>query len=137
MTRLKRVLASVLAASIAFTGFAQTAQATLIGTDQVAKAAAQTDAPTEARTGARERLGALLARDDVRTRLEGLGVDPAQADARVAALTDDEAAQLAATLDNAPAGGDILGVIVLIFLVLLVTDILGFTKVYPFTRSIR
>lgn len=137
MTRLKRVLSGVLAASIAFTGFAQTAQATLIGTEQVANAAAQTDASTEARAGARERIGALLARDDVRTRLEGLGVDPARADARVAALTDDEAAQLAATLDSAPAGGDILGVIVLIFLVLLVTDILGFTKVYPFTRSIR
>lgn len=130
MTRLKRALASMLAASIAFTGFAQTAQATLIGTEQVAQATATS-------AGSRERIGALLERADVRERLQGLGVDPQQADARVAALTDDEAATLAATLDTAPAGGDILGAIVLIFFVLLVTDILGFTKIYPFTRSIR
>ncbi len=45
---------------------------------------------------------------------------------------------LADQLDHAPAGaGGVLGTIVLIFLLLLITDILGFTKVYPFTRSIR
>ena len=38
--------------------------------------------------------------------------------------------------DKAPAGG-IIGVILFVFFVLLVTDILGFTKVFPFTRSIR
>ncbi len=36
-----------------------------------------------------------------------------------------------------PAGGDVLGVLLTIFIVLLVTDILGFTKVFPFTRAIR
>lgn len=130
MNRFKRALASLLAATIAFTGFAQTAQATLIGTEQVAQAAAAPSAH-------RERIGGLLARADVRAQLERLGVDPLQADARAAALTDDEAARLAATLDSAPAGGDIVGAIVLIFFVLLVTDILGLTKVYPFTRSVR
>jgi hypothetical protein len=55
----------------------------------------------------------------------------------VAALTDAESAQVAAQIDQAPAGGDVLGVIVTIFVVLLITDILGFTKVFPFTRAIR
>jgi len=85
----------------------------------------------------RERLTNLLERGDVRARLEALGVDPAQARDRVAALSDVEAAQLAAQLDELPAGGDLLGVAVLVFLVLLFTDIMGYTKVFPFTRSAR
>jgi len=43
---------------------------------------------------------------------------------------------MASQIENAPAGG-IIGAIVLVFLVLLLTDILGFTKIFPFTRSIR
>ena len=39
--------------------------------------------------------------------------------------------------DELPAGGDLLGAAVLIFLVLLFTDIMGYTKVFPFTRSAR
>ena len=46
-------------------------------------------------------------------------------------------AQLAGRIDTLPAGGEILGAIVLIFLVLLLTDILGFTKVFPFTKPIK
>ena len=54
----------------------------------------------------------------------------------MAALTDAETATLAGQIENLPAGGDsIVGALVFIFLVLLVTDILGLTKVYPFTRS--
>ena len=90
---------------------------------------------------AKERIIGLLERSDVRQQLASLGVDPADAKARVAALTDDEAAQLAARVDSMPAGGDgigaILGVAVLIFLVLLLTDILGFTHVFPFTKPIK
>lgn len=85
----------------------------------------------------RERLAGLLERGEVQTRLQALGVDPAQARARVAALSDEEAAQLAARLDELPAGGDVLGAAVLIFLVLLFTDVMGYTKIFPFTRSAR
>jgi hypothetical protein len=66
-----------------------------------------------------------------------MGVDPRQVRERVAALSDAEAAQLAARLNELPAGGDILGVVVIVFLVLLLTDILGYTKIFPFTRSVR
>jgi Na+-transporting methylmalonyl-CoA/oxaloacetate decarboxylase gamma subunit len=65
-------------------------------------------------------------------------VSPAQVQERVAALTDAEVAQMAQQIDSAPAGAnEILGTIVFIFLILLVTDILGLTKVFPFTRSVR
>jgi len=51
------------------------------------------------------------------------------------ALTDDEARLLAQRIDQMPAGGGIVGAIVLIFLVLLVTDVLGLTDVFPFTKK--
>jgi len=89
---------------------------------------------------AKERLIAALERSDVRAQLASLGVNPLDAKARVAALTDEEAAQLAARMDTLPAGADggaLLGAIVLIFLVLLLTDILGFTHVFPFTKPIK
>jgi len=85
----------------------------------------------------RERLAGMLERSEVQERLQALGVDPANARARVAALSDVDAAQLAAQIDELPAGGDILVAAVLIFLVLLVTDMMGYTKIFPFTRSAR
>ena len=85
----------------------------------------------------RERLAELIDRSEVRERLQALGVDPSSAKARVAALSDDEASQLAAQIDTLPAGGDVLGVALIVFLVLLFTDIMGYTKIFPFTRSAR
>jgi hypothetical protein len=53
-------------------------------------------------------------------------------------LSDEELAQLAPGMDTLPAGGDgVIGAIVFVFLVLLITDILGLTKIFPFTRSVR
>lgn len=86
----------------------------------------------------RERIAAALERADVREQLAVFGVDLAEAQARVAALSDAEAAELAARIEALPAGGaDVLGVILVVFLVLLLTDILGYTKVFPFTRPAR
>ena len=79
----------------------------------------------------------LLERADVQARLEAYGVKPAEVKARVGALSDDEAAALAARIDGLPAGGDIIGAVVLVFIILLITDILGFTKIFPFTRPVH
>jgi len=86
----------------------------------------------------RERVVTLLERADVRAQLEAFGVSAADVKGRVAALTDAEVAELAARIDELPAGGvSILGVILIVFLVLLVTDILGYTKVFPFTKPMK
>ncbi len=82
----------------------------------------------------RERIHAVLARDDVREQLVAQGVDPAEVEARVAALSDAEAAQMADRLDQMPAGASVVGALFAVFVILLVTDILGLTNVYPFTR---
>ncbi|MDI1302297.1 MAG: PA2779 family protein [bacterium] len=98
---------------------------------------AEVTAPLQVVSAERARVAALLARADVQSGLARYGVSSEQAAARVAALSDDEVMQLGQRLDTVPAGGDIIGVVVFIFLVLLITDILGFTKIFPFTRSIR
>jgi hypothetical protein len=93
---------------------------------------------TEAANAERSRVLNVLDREDVRAQLQGHGVSPADVKARVAAMTDDEVAQLAGQIDSLPAGGaDVLGVILVVFIILLITDILGFTKVFPFTKSIK
>jgi uncharacterized protein DUF6627 len=79
----------------------------------------------------------VLDRQEVRAGLEARGVGAADVKARVAAMTDDEVAQLADRIQSLPAGGDVLGILLTIFIVLLITDILGFTKIFPFTRSVR
>ncbi len=103
------------------------ASAALVGTDQ-ALAAQQADT-------ARSQALAVLHRADVTAKLLDYGVSPADAEQRIAALSDQEALQLAQQLDQAPAGGDLLGTVVFVFLVLLFTDILGFTNVFPFVKK--
>jgi hypothetical protein len=80
----------------------------------------------------------LLERAEVQAQLQAHGVNPAAVKARVAAMTDEEVAQLAGQIESLPAGGaDVLGVILAVFIILLITDILGFTKVFPFTKSVK
>jgi hypothetical protein len=76
-----------------------------------------------------------LNREDVREQLIAMGVDPQAARERVASLSDEELRSAAGRVQDLPAGGDILGVAVLIFLVLLFTDILGYTDVFPFVKK--
>jgi len=129
ITAIKRLFVCMLVAIVSFAGFRQAVQAAMIGTEQVLAA--------ERTTQNQARIVAALERPEVIAQLERYGVSKSDAQARVAVLTDEEAATLAEQIDTLPAGGDVLGAVLLIFFVLLVTDILGFTKVFPFTRSIR
>ena len=76
------------------------------------------------------RIDAVLAREEVRTRLEQYGVDPVAATARVAALTDQELQRLADDLESLPAGGDLLGVVGIVFLVLLILELVGVIDIF-------
>ena len=104
------------------------ARADMVSTETVASAqqAQQT----------RDRIRSTLNREDVQRALTARGVSPDQVQARIDSLTDEEAQQLVAKIDQLPAGGDdVLGALVLIFLVLLITDILGLTDVFPFVKK--
>lgn len=86
----------------------------------------------------RAQVRSFLDRDDVRARLQALGVDPAAARARVDALSADEVAALAGQVDQLPAGGsDVLTVLLVVFIVLLITDLLGLTHIFPFTKDLK
>jgi hypothetical protein len=78
-----------------------------------------------------ERMNRLLAREDVRQQLVQMGIDPALAEDRVAALTEEEAAQLQQRLDSLPAGGDsVLAVIGIVFVVLLILELTGVINIF-------
>jgi hypothetical protein len=89
----------------------------------------------------RKRVLDFMAREDVRAKLVSYGVDPAEAQERVKALSGREIKMVAAEMDNLPAGqdgfGTVAAVILLVFLVLLVTDLLGATDVFPFVKKVR
>lgn len=104
------------------------ANAAMIGTAQLSA----TQAVQE-----RARVRDFLQREDVRQLLEQRGLDADTALARVDAMTDSEVQSVAQQIDSLPAGGDVIGVLFAVFVILLVTDILGLTKVFPFTRPIR
>jgi len=130
-----RTVARVLVVSLCALGLPMPAvHAELVATDRV-------EATRQGASSGRAFLGSLFDRADVRSALERQGVSADEAKARVNAMSDDEAAQLAARFDSLPAAGNgfesTLWVGFLVFVVLLVTDILGFTKVFSFTRPAK
>jgi len=129
MNTFKRLVASLVIASTALMGLPMTVQAAIVSTDEAMS--------TPVAAANRDRVNTFLVRADVRKAMQEQGVNGDAAVERVKAMSDTEVAQLAGRIDQAPAGGDILGILFTIFIVLLVTDIMGLTKVFPFTRSIR
>jgi hypothetical protein len=129
-TKWRRPIAAALVVSMAAVSMPLApARAALVGTDQVI---------AQAEGSPRARVSAFLARADVRAALEAHNVSPREAEARVAALSDAEVGAIAGKIDSLPAGQDagaIVGAVVLIFLILLLTDLLGLTDVFGFTRK--
>jgi len=90
---------------------------------------------------ARDHLKTFISRDDIKNALISQGIDPDEAKARVDSLSDSEVIEVADKIEQLPAGagvfGAILGAALIVFLVLLLTDILGYTDVFPFVKSQR
>jgi len=98
------------------------AQAELIGTLQAVEASTRAqDLAT---------VSSALARDQVRAQFVAFGVDPAQVETRVAALTDSELRTLAGRISEAPAGADALAVIGIVFVVLLILEMVGVIDIF-------
>ncbi len=126
MNTFNRCIARILVACIIGLGMPSSSMAGIVPTDQV-------NASLK-----RDQVKDFLERAEVRAKMQALGVDPDAARARVGALSDDEVARLAEQMDQLPAGGaDVLGVVLVIFIILLITDILGVTKVFPFVKPMK
>jgi hypothetical protein len=117
-----RYLIYVLCATVVLAGVPAPAQAGIIGTEAVMTA--------DARADNLARISRVLQAAEVRERMQALGVAPATVDARLAALTDAELASFAERLDQAPAGGDALEVVGLVFLVLLILELVGVIDIF-------
>jgi hypothetical protein len=108
----------------------QSAFAQIIGTERVIDQVRGQEA--------RAYLNRILERKDVQKALISRGIGPAEAKARIGSLSDAEVNRLYAQFKNLPAGGNdfgvIIGALLVVFIVLLVTDILGYTHVFTFVN---
>lgn len=99
------------------------AHAGMVGTEQLAS-----ELTTRQQ---RDQLYDFLSREDVASQLVDLGVEPNQAQERVASLTDAEVATLVAKLEELPAGGSALGTVAMVLLILILLDVAGVTDIFP------
>ena len=122
MHKHRHVFVAVLAASLFASSVQSAAYGDVISTQQYLTAID--------RDATRARIDAVLAREEVRSKLEQYGVDPTETDARLAALTNQELEQLATDLENMPAGGDLLAVVGIAFIVLLILELTGVIDIF-------
>lgn len=117
------VMNCILSAAIAFAPM--TLHADMVGTQTMLKG--------ERQSAQMELMENFMASEDVRNRMEAMGVDPAIAAERVASLTDSQLQQLAVHLEDAPAGSGALGAVATVLVIILLLEVLGFTN---FTRNV-
>ena len=118
----RALMLRVISVSIICMGFAQVAPAAMIGTGHLVE--------NETRAASLSRMEVLLARADVAEQLEAYGVDKAQVVERLNGLSTAELLELEGNIDEQIAGGDILAVIGIVFVVLLILDLTGVTDVF-------
>lgn len=115
-------LLRLISMSIICMGFAQAAPAGMIGTGQLLG--------EESRAASLSRIEVLLAREDVGRQLEAFGVDRAVIVERLNGLSSAELLELEGQLDSQVAGGDIIGLIGAVFVVLLILELVGVTDIF-------
>lgn len=105
------------------------AQAAIIANNQIIHQIEQTND--------KEALLQTINRIDVQEQLLDMGVNTADIENRISQMTQEEIAQLNQQIDELPAGGGILGFIVLIFIVFVITDVIGATDIFPFIHPVN
>lgn len=119
------ILLSIALMSMSFTS----AQAAMISNDIVINHVQHNSARTE--------LLQTINRADIKERLLNLGVKTEDIESRIKLMTHEEIAQLNQQIDEMPAGGDVLGVILIIFIVFVITDVIGATDIFPFIKPVN
>ena len=118
----KKIVVMVLISSMSLLGVPAVGLAAPIGTDALVQ--------LDQRGQLLSKVQAQLARDDVRAQFLERGVSPVEVDTRVAALSTEELQMLSMQLDELPAGGSLLAVVGIVFVVLLILDLTGVTNVF-------
>ncbi len=104
------------------------AQAAMVGTDEILS---QQQVPAD------DRLQQFLDREDTRAQLQEWGVSAEWVETRLNSLTDAELARIHSELDSLEAGGSILGILLVIFIVFVITDVIGATDIFPFIHPVK
>ena len=109
----------------------QSAWAAMIGTESIIN--------VDRSQSPRDYLNNLLAREDIQAALISTGIDPQEAKARIDTLSDAEVNDIVNKLDQLPAGGGALEIILiiafLVFAIFVFTDIAGYTDIFPFIKK--
>lgn len=121
----QRICAVIVSCAILGAGAPAVSYAGIIDTAAVVDASQRTTDLATVRAG--------LERDDVRERFLAMGVDPLAVDARLASLTDAELHSLAGRMEQLPAGGDLLAVIGVVFVILLILELVGVIDIFKKT----
>ncbi|MET0068573.1 MAG: PA2779 family protein [Candidatus Thiodiazotropha sp.] len=119
---LKQFLIYLLSLNMAIIGFPAISLAAPIDTTTVIQ--------LDDRQKSIDRIRSTMARDEVRSSLLEMGVDPQAIELRLDALTDHELLVLNQQIDELPAGGSVLGVLGALLIVLIVLELLGVTNVF-------
>ena len=85
----------------------------------------------------RDSLQQLLDQDTARQQLQAWGVSPEQINSRIDSLTDAELARINQQLNDLNAGGSVLGILLVIFIVFVITDVIGATDIFPFIHPVN
>jgi hypothetical protein len=115
---------AVLSAALVNVGFVSAASAAIVDTQALVTTSRDADLAS---------IRTQLERDDVRAKMQEMGVDASVVDARLASLSDRELNQMAADMERAPAGGDALAIIGIVFLVLLILEVVGVIDIFKRT----
>ena len=105
------------------------AQAAMIGNEQIINQHSQGQT--------RDSLQQLLDQQSARQQLQSLGVSPDQIKSRIDSLTDSELARINRHVDTLDAGGSVLGILLVIFIVFVITDVIGATDIFPFIHPVN
>ena len=121
----RKLLVGLMTISLLGAGLPSVSNAAVIGTQAYFEASQ--------REGSQARVEGFVNRQGVRDQMIALGADPAEVQQRIAALTDAELRALEQRLDTLPAGGSLLGLIGLVFVVLLILELTGTIDIFKKT----
>jgi hypothetical protein len=129
MKSIQKYISVILSVTLMSMSFTST-QAAMISNDMVINRVQHSDAKTE--------LLQTINRSDVKQQLLNMGVKQENIESRINLMTHEEIAQLNQQIAELPAGGtDVLGVLLIIFLVFVITDIIGATDIFPFIKPVN
>ncbi len=129
-TALQRTTARLLAVTMMITGLlSATAQAAMVSTHELVN--------SEAQQMTRTQVLSILDKEEARNTLLNLGVNPAEVEARIDNMSAEELQAFSEQVNTMQAGGGVVGVVVLVFVILIVLDLLGTTNIFPAIKPIN